>query len=40
VSARSSAADRREAVAAGADAYLAKPFPLDDLLSTLEGLKS
>jgi DNA-binding response OmpR family regulator len=38
VSARSSTTDRRDAVEVGADAYLAKPFPLDELLSTLGGL--
>jgi two-component system response regulator MprA len=40
VSARSSPADRDTALAAGADAFLAKPFALSDLLATVEGLIS
>lgn len=38
VSARSSPADRDAAFRAGADAFLGKPFPLDDLLATVDQL--
>jgi DNA-binding response OmpR family regulator len=38
VSARSSPADRDAALHAGADAFLAKPFALSDLLNLVEGL--
>ena len=37
VSARSSPADRSTAVAAGADAFLGKPFPLNDLVSAVDA---
>lgn len=36
VSARSNSADRAEAMLAGADAFLAKPFPLIELASTID----
>jgi DNA-binding response OmpR family regulator len=38
VSARSNSADRAEATRAGADGFLAKPFPLSELASTIEEL--
>lgn len=38
VSARSNSADRVEAMRAGADAFLAKPFPLIELASTIGEL--
>jgi DNA-binding response OmpR family regulator len=38
VSARSSPADREAAFRAGADAFLGKPFPLSELLSTVDQL--
>lgn len=38
VSARSSSTDRANAARAGADAFLAKPFPLGDLVSIVDGL--
>ena len=38
VSARSSAADRAAAQRAGADVFLAKPFPLDELVAAVDGL--
>jgi two-component system response regulator MprA len=37
VSARSSSADRSDAIVAGADAFLAKPFPLNDLVAIVNG---
>ena len=40
VSARSSPADRDAAFRAGADAFLAKPFALTDLVATVEDLIS
>ena len=38
VSARRSPADRATAVGAGADVFLGKPFPLDDLVSAVDTL--
>ena len=38
VSARRSPADRATAVGAGADVFLGKPFPLDDLVSAVDSL--
>jgi DNA-binding response OmpR family regulator len=38
VSARSSQRDRNKAVELGADAFVAKPFNVDDLLAVLHGL--
>jgi len=38
VSARSSPADRATAVAAGADTFLGKPFPLNDLVAMVDKL--
>jgi DNA-binding response OmpR family regulator len=38
VSARSNSADRTEAMRVGADAFLAKPFPLTELATTLDEL--
>jgi DNA-binding response OmpR family regulator len=38
VSARSNSADRAQAMLAGADAFLAKPFPLIELASTIDEL--
>ena len=38
VSARSNSADRDAAARAGADMFLAKPFPLDDLVSAITSL--
>ncbi|MCU1428288.1 MAG: tcrA [Actinomycetia bacterium] len=40
VSARSSPADRDVALRAGADAFMAKPFVLAELLATIEALTS
>jgi len=39
VSARSSVRDRAKAVALGADAFVAKPFNVDDLLGVLHDLE-
>ncbi|MEY2580272.1 MAG: two-component system, OmpR family, response regulator MprA [Ilumatobacteraceae bacterium] len=38
VSARSNSADHMQAALAGADAFLAKPFPLSELASTIDDL--
>lgn len=38
VSARGNSADRANAARVGADAFLAKPFPLDDLVSAVDAL--
>jgi DNA-binding response OmpR family regulator len=38
VSARSNSADRAEAMLAGADAFLSKPFALIELASTIDEL--
>ena len=38
VSARRSPSDRATAVGAGADVFLGKPFPLDDLVSAVDSL--
>jgi DNA-binding response OmpR family regulator len=38
VSARSSQRDRNKAIELGADAFVAKPFNVDDLLAVLHGL--
>ncbi|WP_158553925.1 response regulator transcription factor [Micromonospora deserti] len=38
ISARSSPADRATATAAGADAFLGKPFPLAQLVSTVDNV--
>jgi two-component system OmpR family response regulator len=38
VSARSNSADRADAARVGADAFLAKPFPLGDLVNTVDAL--
>ena len=40
MSARNSPDDRRRVLAAGADAFLAKPFPLGDLVASLDGLRA
>jgi DNA-binding response OmpR family regulator len=39
VSARSSLRDRAKAAELGADAFVAKPFSVDDLLDILHGLQ-
>jgi len=38
VSARNSIPDRAAAVRAGANAFLGKPFPLDDLVAAVDAL--
>ena len=39
MSARNSPDDRRRVLAAGADGFLAKPFPLSDLVASLDELR-